>query len=223
MKLRALPWIIATICLLAFLAAFAELRRVRERLSEVSHHTFHDHAEVRQFMIRAALAEVDQPIVVIGDSITEMARLPQSICGHSVVNAGIGGMNISEASRLVPRLFEHRHPFMVVSALGANDVGSGVAGRDYAELLRTLGKSSTRLLSVSDTSDLETAKQIAFAATSADVPYIDPQLPVGSKLADGIHYSAAAYRIWIPAVQAEIEKQCGSVPANRETEARPSP
>jgi lysophospholipase L1-like esterase len=208
MKFRALPWIIAAIGFLAFLVAYAELRRVRDRLDEVSHHTFHDHAEVRKFMIGASLAEADQPIVVIGDSITEMAPLPRSICGHSVVNAGIGGITIAEASKLAPRLLEHQHPFMIVSALGANDVGSSSAGSHYAELLGTLGRFSHRLLAVSVTSDLETAKQIASAATSADVPYIDPQLPIGSKLSDGVHYAAAAYRIWIPALQAEIEKQC---------------
>ncbi|WP_244065489.1 hypothetical protein [Bradyrhizobium sp. Ce-3] len=47
------------------------------RFGEVSQHTFHDHAAVREFMIRAALADATAPIVVLGDSITEMAPLPR--------------------------------------------------------------------------------------------------------------------------------------------------
>jgi hypothetical protein len=42
-------------------------------------------------MIRAALDGLQSPIVVFGDSITEMARLPESACGHPIVNGGVGG------------------------------------------------------------------------------------------------------------------------------------
>ena len=62
-------------------------------VGEVSRHDFHDHADVRRLMIAAALADADQPIVVLGDSVTEMAPLPRQLCEHPVINAGVGGMN----------------------------------------------------------------------------------------------------------------------------------
>jgi len=54
--------------------------------------------EVRSFIIRSQLAQAKSPVVIIGDSITEAALLPSSICGHDIVNAGIGGMTVSSYS-----------------------------------------------------------------------------------------------------------------------------
>ncbi|MET4187619.1 lysophospholipase L1-like esterase [Bradyrhizobium sp. JR1.7] len=201
---RTLPWIIVAACLAAFVASFSELQRVRTRLGEVSRHQFHDHAEVRQFMIRSALADADQPIVVLGDSITEMAPLPRQLCGHPVINAGVGGMTIGEAAKLAQRLFANRTPFLIALALGANDIGSKSAGRDFSDLLRIAAKRSPRLVSISVTSDGETSQQISLAAIAAEAPYIEPQLPPGSKMTDGIHYTAAAYARWIPALESLI-------------------
>ena len=160
-------------------------------------------------MIRAALSEADQPIVFVGDSIIEMAPLPREVCGHQVVNAGIGGFTIGEYARIVPRLFTNSRPFFIVSALGANDVGSIRAGRDYAELLDVLGRFSHRVMSVFVISDTEINRQIVSATTEAEIPYLSPQLPIGSKMPDGIHYTAAAYRMWIPAVLTAILRECG--------------
>jgi hypothetical protein len=54
-------------------------------------------------MIRAAMEGLDRPIVILGDSITEMARLPETIGTHPVVNAEIGGATIA--------VFDHRADF----------------------------------------------------------------------------------------------------------------
>ena len=48
--------------------------RFMQRFGEVSRHQFHDHQDVREFMIRAALDGLTEPAVVIGDSITEMSQ-----------------------------------------------------------------------------------------------------------------------------------------------------
>lgn len=205
---RVLPWFIATICFVAFVASYSEIGRLHARLDEVSHHTFHDHAEVRQFMIRAALAEADQPIVVLGDSITEMAQLPREICGHRVINAGVGGIGAWEAARAIPRLLSDSSPFMIVIALGANDIGSQNVEENYSELARIAAKFSQRLLLFSDTPDANTNRQIRSAAVAAGLSYIDTPLPVDAKMADGIHYNGAAYRVWIPALQDAILKGC---------------
>jgi hypothetical protein len=70
---KALPWVLAAIAAIAFGVTFSELTRVRARLR------LYDHREVRQYTIRLALAEVTHPIVVLGDSITEIARMPESL------------------------------------------------------------------------------------------------------------------------------------------------
>ena len=194
---KVLPWIVALGCFVAFVASFSEVRRLR-------HPLYHRHADVREFMIRAALAEAEQPIVVLGDSTTEMAPLPRELCGHPVVNAGVGGMSISEGSQLAARLFDRRQPFLIVSALGANDIGSASAGRNYSELLKTLISLSPRVVSVSDVTDDATNAQIRAAASTAEIPYIEPQLPPGSMMKDGIHFTGAAYRVWVPAIEEAI-------------------
>jgi hypothetical protein len=59
---------------------------------------FDTHRATRQFVVRSTLARFDDAIVVLGDSIVEASTLPRSLCGHPVVNAGIGGA--STASHL---------------------------------------------------------------------------------------------------------------------------
>lgn len=48
---------------------------MRQRSGDEAQHKFHDHAEVREIMIGTALADSTDPMVVSGDSITEMAPL----------------------------------------------------------------------------------------------------------------------------------------------------
>ncbi|WP_225669184.1 SGNH/GDSL hydrolase family protein [Bradyrhizobium hereditatis] len=205
---RALPWIVAAVALIGFGASFSELQRVRARFGEVTSHKFHDHAEVREFIIRAALAETRQPIVVIGDSVAEMAPLPRQICGRSVINAGVGGMTIREAKRLAARAIGERGAFMVALAIGANDAGSQTARQDFAELIEAVKPLSARpLVAISTAPDAQTSQQIGEAASG--VLFVDPLLPPGSKMPDGIHFTAAAYSAWVPALEAAIAKLCG--------------
>ena len=59
------------------------------------------HSEARLAVIKSQLSRVDgDPIVVMGDSIVESAMLPATLCGHPVINAGIGGATIA-----MPRSF----------------------------------------------------------------------------------------------------------------------
>jgi hypothetical protein len=113
----SIPWFVAIIAVIAFAASFSELQRMRGRFGEVTRHHVHDHKDVRQFMIGAALAGTDRPIVVFGDSITEMARLPETIEGHPVVNAGIGDTLIIEFVSLAPKLLEGVEPSLCWSPL----------------------------------------------------------------------------------------------------------
>ena len=46
---------------------------------------------VRQLILHFPLARIDDPIIVLGDSIVEASALPRSLCGHPIVNAGLSG------------------------------------------------------------------------------------------------------------------------------------
>jgi lysophospholipase L1-like esterase len=204
---RVFPWLITLLLFVAFVASFTELQRMRRRFGEVTRHQFHDHVEVRQFMIRAALDATREPIVVLGDSITEMARLPEAACGHEIVNAGVGGAPISEFEQLAPRLLADHSPFLIVIALGANDVGSSRAGADYKRLVDALRHFSTRLVGVSVAPDAGTTAQIRKAAADSKILFVEPDLPSSSRF-DGIHLNAAGYAQWTPAVMKAIFSEC---------------
>src|SRR5580658_3243830 len=50
-----------------------------------------DHRVFRQLMLHFTLSRFDDPIIVLGDSITEASTLPRFLCGHAVINAGLSG------------------------------------------------------------------------------------------------------------------------------------
>jgi hypothetical protein len=203
---RSIPWVLFVVALIAFGASFSELARMRARFGEVTRHQFHDHLDVRQFMIKAALAGLDRPIVILGDSITEMARFPESIEGYPVVNAGIGGATIHDFLSLSPRLLDEVTPSVIVVALGANDVGSSTVQEEYAALLSYLKKRAPAVYAVAVT-PLEGVEainsQIVAAAKSADVPVIDTHI-AKAMLTDGIHPNPEGSRRWTAAVAAAI-------------------
>ena len=99
--------------------AIAAVNRKIDRLRPAT--VGHEHSDVRQFVIRAHLAHAVSPVVVFGDSITEAAVLPGAICGHAVVNAGIGGAGVDELLKDAPLLLEGISPALVVLAIGTND------------------------------------------------------------------------------------------------------
>ena len=198
---QVLPWTIAAIAIIAFGISFSELQRVRTRIGQVTRHAFHDHQDVRQFMIRATLAEATTPIVMVGDSITEMARLPDQLCGHTVVNAGIGGATAFDFSFLAPKLLENQHPALIVVALGANDAGQ--IQSEYVNLFSVL-KRYAKTIVVPVTTVSETREQIKTAAKASEVPYFEIPIPSEDDLIDGIHFKGAGYAKWLPAVNAAI-------------------
>ena len=81
---HAVPWVIAAVAAMGLAAALYEVQRERGRQGRHP-------ALFREFAIRSDLAEATAPILVIGDSITEGAKLPREIGGRAVVNGGISG------------------------------------------------------------------------------------------------------------------------------------
>jgi lysophospholipase L1-like esterase len=203
---RALPWIIAAVFAVAFAASFSELQRMRARFGEVTRHQFHDHQDVRYFIIRAALAGLDRPIVFLGDSITEMAKLPDEIDGHPVVNAGIGGATIAGIN--APKLLDGFTPYMVVIALGTNDRDSSKVQQDYSALLVQLKKFTPRLLAIAVSpmaGSAEVNQQIKAITQKEGVSFIEAPLPEGAMLEDGIHLNSVGQKIWVNFIIAAIK------------------
>jgi hypothetical protein len=80
------------------------------------------HIPARQLVIQSTLGRVENAVVVLGDSIVEASTLPRSLCGHPVVNAGIG--RASTASNLGSMLTESlggKRAALIVVSLGTND------------------------------------------------------------------------------------------------------
>jgi GDSL-like Lipase/Acylhydrolase family len=84
--------------------------------------------DVRTFMIRSQLAQAESSIIVIGDSITEAALFPSSLCGHTIINAGVGGVSVPSYFAIAKQLLPDEPAALIVIALGTND-----SAKDYIQ------------------------------------------------------------------------------------------
>jgi lysophospholipase L1-like esterase len=193
---KALPWVVAAIAAIAFGVTYSELTRVRARLRH------YDHWEVRQLFIGFALAQATHPIVVLGDSITEIARLPESLCGYPVVNAGVAGATAADFSYVAPMWLETKRPILLVVALGANDASNAQFASDYAALFAQVKRLSP-VIAVAATAAPSINEKVEAAAHAASVPFSEIGIP-STELIDGLHFNEAAYRRWIPALSRAI-------------------
>ena len=183
------------------------------------------HGAVRQFVIRSTLARVDDAIVVLGDSIVEASTLPRTLCGHPVVNAGIGGA--STASHLGSILSESlgdKRAALVVVSLGTNDAAIPNSVEQYRSNYRALLADLAVLTPRSaiaaippPEAGLAEAKKVSVAvidsynailpgiADEARATFIPlPAMPERHTL-DGIHLNAAGYQVWDKAISQGIE------------------
>lgn len=200
---RAIPWVIAAVAVIVASAAVLQMHNARERYWKLALSPLlreHLHSDVRKFIIKAALAGLDHPVVVIGDSITEMARFPEVIGGHPVVNAGIGGATISDFETFAPHLLERR-PSLIIVALGTNDIGSSAVNRDYQTLLSRLKPLADKLIAVGVPG---LNKDIKAAADSQGIQFVE--MPARPTLPDGIHLTRSASASWVAAIISVIPK-----------------
>jgi lysophospholipase L1-like esterase len=186
---------------------------------------FDTHAATRQFVIRSTLARFDDAIVVLGDSIVEASTLPRSLCGHPIVNAGLGGA--STASHLDSMLAESlggKRAALVVVSLGTNDaaIPTSVAQyrSNYRALLTSLAALTPRNAIAAippPEAGLEESKKVSGAvidsynailpelAEEARASFIPlPAMPERHTL-DGIHLNADGYEVWDGALLRGIE------------------
>ena len=179
----------------------------------------------RQLVVWRTLARVDDAIVLLGDSIVEASTLPRSLCGHPVVNAGIGGA--STASHLGSILSESlgdKRAALVVVSLGTNDAAIPNSVEQYRSNYRALladlaGLTPRRAIAAIPLPEagLEEANKVSVAAIDsynailpglaeeARISFIPlPTMPERHTL-DGIHLNAAGYEAWDRAIIQGIE------------------
>lgn len=201
---RAFPWILSVILLIAFGASFSELQRVRKRFGEITRHTFHDHQDVRRFIIKNEIDQNDGSIVVLGDSITEMTRLPEKACGRTLINGGIGGATTSDLIPLSRVIFRDNRPAIVILALGANDGRNDDLDREIKELVSTIGNAKIAVTSV--TRDRTVSDKIRAASNAASLDFYG--YSPTSFLEDGIHYDLHETQRFRSALLSLIQSIC---------------
>jgi lysophospholipase L1-like esterase len=181
--------------------------------------------DVRLFMIRSMLAQAQDPIVFLGDSITEAALLPSSICGRPVVNAGIGGTRADSYAELArSSILNGLQASLIVIALGTNDAAttsSGDFSASYRSLVDIVQPHTSKLVLVGvpplgagglrnyfDGSKVEAnSKAIRAIAEQSEIPFVDLASVFSGAIdtVDGVHLSATSYRIWMQAIASSVK------------------
>jgi lysophospholipase L1-like esterase len=178
------------------------------------------HTATRQFVIRSTLARFDDAVVILGDSIVEASTLPRSLCGHPIVNAGIGGAKTtSHLGSMLSEALDNKRAALVVVSLGTNDAAVPDSVEQYRSnyraLLTELAALATRTAIIaipSPEAGFEEAKKVRGAvidsynailpelakeARAAFIPL--PAMP-GRHTIDGIHLNATGYKVWDKAI-----------------------
>jgi len=191
------------------------------------------HRQARQLVLRYTLGRVNDPIIVLGDSLTEASTLPRSFCGHLVVNAGLNGA--STASDLGTWLLEPldgKRAAAILVALGTNDALLGRSTKsfevDYLSLLAELAKVTGHLIVLgipaieirgNVTTEIVAGAMSRIDGFNAALPALAaragasfvplPPMPTPHTI-DGVHLDADGYKLWDEAVLKGVSSACGS-------------
>jgi hypothetical protein len=183
------------------------------------------HTQGRQFVIQSTLERFPDPIVVLGDSIVEGSTLPRSLCGHAIINAGIGGASTtSDLGTILAKSLGDKRVALIVISLGTNDAAvprSKQAFRaNYNALLKQISTLAPRRIVMAIPS---VEGNDAISATINDYNSILPDiakegdatfaaLPVMPEphTIDGVHLNAAGYEVWDEAVLHGAATICSS-------------
>jgi hypothetical protein len=191
------------------------------------------HRHLRQVILHYTLSRADQPIVILGDSITEASTLPRSLCGHPVVNAGLDGASTSsDLGTWLMDVLNGRRAAAILVALGTNDALLEHSAQDfetnYLALLAQLATATDRLavlgIPAVETRGGMTAKRqtdvmsridalnavLPALATKGHAAFIPtPSMPMPHTI-DGVHLDAAGYAAWDAAVLKGVSGVCST-------------
>jgi lysophospholipase L1-like esterase len=192
-----------------------------------------EHRLVRQLILYYTLSRVDDPIIVLGDSIVEASALPTSACDHPIVNAGLNGASTtSDLGGWLKPALGNKRAFAIIVSLGTNDALTGapiskqVFAQRYAALLSELSKLTAHLFVVEippvETRERVTAEmQRQVMATIRDFRSVLPELAAKANARflaspempspftiDGVHLNADGYRTWEGSVMQGVSQAC---------------
>jgi len=193
-----------------------------------------EHRFARQMILYYTLSRVEDPIIVLGDSIVEASTLPRSACGHPIINAGLNGASTASdlGAWLAPTLADKR-AFAIIVWLGVNDaltaapISKQAFAERYVALLAELSKLTTRLF-IAEIAAVETRgrmtadMQQTVMATIRDYRSVLPEVATRAKATllalpeiaspftiDGVHLNADGYRAWDQVVMQGVSQACG--------------
>ena len=177
----------------------------------------HEHSEARLAVIRSQLSRVEKPIIVMGDSIVESALLPPALCGHPIINAGVGGATIGFFTRYASLIAGDSNPALILLSVGINDAGSphNFSGfrSAYTATLQSLG-SPVEVVTVTPLRnaavDVSAVGQLNEVIANLNVPVIDASTGLTPDMTtDGIHLNQSGYAIWNKSVERGIKAKLG--------------
>jgi lysophospholipase L1-like esterase len=189
------------------------------------------HRQARQLVVHYTLSRLDQPIVILGDSVTEASTLPRTYCGHPVINAGLNGASsYSDLATWLSEALDGRRAAAVLVALGTNDALVGHSALAFETNITSL---LAKLASVTDhiavlgipsievrgnvKAQLQKETMGRIDAFNALLPALAgksgasfvalPPMPAPHTI-DGVHLDAAGYAVWDDAVMKGVSGAC---------------
>jgi lysophospholipase L1-like esterase len=192
-----------------------------------------NHRVARQFVLDYTLSRVDDPIIVLGDSIVEASMLPRSACGHAIVNAGLNGASTtSDLGAWLKGALAGKRAAAIIVALGTNDaltspLNETAFAERYGTLLGGLSELTSRI-AVLAIPTVEIRQRLTAEMEKEIKPNIDklnavlpdiarragatflplPDMPSPHTI-DGVHLDAAGYEVWDKAVMDGATSVCG--------------
>jgi lysophospholipase L1-like esterase len=168
---------------------------------------------------------------IIGDSITEFADLP-SLCGKSLLNAGISGAVIHEAAGLMAELASILRAGTIIIAIGINDADttrtrSDTIAQDFERLVR-LAKETGAEVFVATLAPVDATKPVGAARDPGLIATINAQIRASvehdrlisldanltpDETRDGVHLTDAGARRWRGTIEAAVCPAWSSVHA----------
>jgi hypothetical protein len=191
------------------------------------------HRHTRQVILHYTLSRAEQPIIVLGDSITEASTLPRSYCDRPLVNAGLDGASTaSDLGTWLKDVLNGRRAAAILIALGTNDALQARAQPEfetnYRSLLAQLKDTADHLVVLGIPSlevrgpmpaDYQAATMRRIDAFNAALPVLAEKAgatfaylpPMGAPhTIDGVHLDAAGYEVWDAAVLKGVSGACST-------------
>ncbi|HTI31673.1 MAG TPA: GDSL-type esterase/lipase family protein [Sphingomonas sp.] len=95
--------------------------------------------DTRRLVILAHARQTADPVIILGDSVVDMAELPE-LCGQTVLNAGVSGARTAAVEQLARDVLTIYRPKLVIVAVGLNDAhrDAGTSDADFIQKYRAI-------------------------------------------------------------------------------------